>query len=155
MMNKIYLAGPCSKDERPRMEQIAKALRDNGYEVYCPFELKIPNAWDYHQEEWAKMVFDKDVAALDECDFVVMLTKGRISTAGTNWEQGYAYAKGKPVFVFQYTDDETSLMTYCGCTRMENFCRAADLSECVAKYPYEMYMRRKDRGINLCRTVLT
>lgn len=41
---KIYLAGPCSKDERTHMEVIASALRKKSYEVYCPFELKIPNA---------------------------------------------------------------------------------------------------------------
>lgn len=154
-MDKIYLAGPCSKDERPRMEQVAKALRSKGYEVYCPFELKIPNAWDYPQEDWAKMVFDKDVAALDACDFVVMLSKGRVSTAGTNWEQGYAYAKEKPVFVFQYTDDDTSLMTYCGCTRMENIRWLMRSAEYIADYPYKTYIRCKDRGINLCRTILT
>ena len=61
---KIYLAGSCSKDKRSRMEAVAAALREKGYEVYCPFELKIPNAWDYSQEDWAKMVFDKDVAAI-------------------------------------------------------------------------------------------
>lgn len=90
------------------------------------------------------MVFDKDVSAIDECDFVVMLTKGRESTAGTNWEQGYAYAKGKPVFVFQYTDYDTSLMTYCGCTRMENICGLTASPEFLAKYPYEMYVRQRN-----------
>ena len=30
---------------------------------------------------------------------MVMITPGRVSTAGTNWEQGYAYAKGKQILV--------------------------------------------------------
>ena len=151
---KIYLAGSCSKNERTRMEAIAAELRKNGYEVYCPFELKIPNAWDYSQEDWAKMVFDKDVAAIDECDFVVMISDGRISSAGTNWEQGYAYAKGKHVFVFQWAFEETSLMTYCGCTRFLNLRDSIGSSTYVAKFPYEMYMREKHEP-NPCRTILT
>lgn len=152
---KIYLAGSCSKEDRSYMEQVASALREKGYEVYCPFELQIPNAWSYSQERWAMMVFDEDIVALDACDFVVMITKGRMSSAGTNWEQGYAYAKGKPVFVFQRTDSETSLMTYCGCTRMENVRGPATVMEYIAEYPYEMYIRRKWRELNPCKTVLT
>ena len=150
---KIYLAGPCSKDERTRMEAIASALRKKGYEVYCPFELKIPNAWDYSQEEWSKMVFDKDIAAIDECDFMILMSKGRNSTAGTNWEQGYAYAKGKDVFVFQYTKEETSLMTYCGCKYFVSlpFTESAEL---IANFPYSE-LREEERGLNPCKTILT
>lgn len=112
---KIYLAGSCGTDRRTQMQKIATALRRLDYEVYCPFELKIENAWDMPQEEWAQKVFEADVAAIDACDLVVMISPGRVSTAGTNWEQGYAYAKGKKVFVFQYTREPASLMTYCGC----------------------------------------
>lgn len=113
---KIYLAGSCGIERRTAMQKIAATLRREGFEVYCPFELKIENAWDYSQEVWAQMVFDADVAAIDACDIMVLLSPGRVSTAGTNWEQGYAYAKGKPVYVFQYTKEPASLMTYCGCT---------------------------------------
>ena len=158
-MKKIYLAGSCSKEERDRMEEIAAALRKKGYEVYCPFELKIHNAWDYSQEEWSKMVFDKDIAAIDECDFMILMSKGRNSTAGTNWEQGYAYAKGKDIFVFQYTKEETSLMTYCGCTRFINLPTEIDekfdVPTCIAEYPYEMWIRTRIRGLNPCSTILT
>lgn len=156
---KIYLAGPCSKDERTRMEAIAAALRKKGYDVYCPFELKIPNAWDYSQETWARKVFDADVAAIDDCDIMIMISKGRISSAGTNWEQGYAYAKSKPIFVFQYTNNTTSLMTYSGCTRFINLPieidEKFDVSTCIAEYPYEMWIRTKNRGLNFCSTILT
>ena len=151
---KIYLAGSCSKEKRSRMEAVAAALREKGYEVYCPFELKIPNAWDYSQEDWAKMVFDKDVAAIDECDFIVMISDGRLSSAGTNWEQGYAYAKGKSIFVFQWADCETSLMTYCGCTRFLNLRDFAGATNYIAKFPYETYIREKHE-LNPCRTILT
>ena len=113
---KIYLAGSCGSDRRTHMTFIGKELRNEGFEVYCPFELQIPNAWDMSQEEWAAKVFDEDLKAIDAADVVVLMSPGRVSTAGTNWEQGYAYAKNKRVFVFQYTDEATSLMTFCGCT---------------------------------------
>ena len=112
---KIYLAGSCASDCRTEMTKIGKELRNAGFTVYCPFELKIDNAWDYTQEEWAQKVFDNDVTAIDSCDIFVMISPGRVSTAGTNWEQGYAYAKGKTIIVFQYTREPASLMTYCGC----------------------------------------
>lgn len=113
-MVKVYLAGSCSSDQRTMMQRIAAKLRSESYIVYCPFELKIPDAWSMSQEAWSKKVFDKDLEALNECDVFLMITSGRNSTAGTNWEQGYAYAKDKKIVVMQYTDDNTSLMTFCG-----------------------------------------
>ena len=112
-MTNIYLAGSCSSEQRTMMQKIASKLRENErFEVYCPFELKIPNAWDMRQEDWAYNVFEKDIEAIDKCDIFLMITPGRASSAGTNWEQGYAYAKDKYIIVVQYTNDNTSLMTY-------------------------------------------
>ena len=108
----IYLAGPCDSEHRTLMTNIATALRRTRYEVYCPFELKIPNAWDMSQEKWGQEVFNKDVEAINKADIFLMISFGRMSTAGTNWEQGYAFAKGKRIIVFQVTDSPTSLMTY-------------------------------------------
>ena len=114
MKNKIYLAGSCSSEQRTIMCRIAKFLRNSNYEVFCPFELKIENAWDLSQEAWARRVFSSDVNEIDSCDIFLMITPGRNSTAGTNWEQGYAYAKGKRVVVIQISGGVTSLMTFCG-----------------------------------------
>lgn len=116
----IYLAGPCDTENRTVMVKIAKMIRNLKHDVYCPWELKIENAWDYSQEHWARMVFDKDVMAIDKSDAVILISVGRKSTAGTNWEQGYAYALKKPVYVIQITQETTSLMTYCGCTAFFN-----------------------------------
>ena len=116
----IYLAGSCSTEQRTLMKSIAKNLRENGYVVYAPFELQIPDAWDYSQEDWAKMVFDIDGEALNKADIFLMITPGRVGTAETNWEQGYAYAKQKKVIVVQYTEADTSLMTYVGSTTFVN-----------------------------------
>ena len=113
-MYMIYLAGSCSSEQRTLMVNIAKHLRKNGYEIYCPFELKIENAWDYSQEDWSQMVFNTDITAMNNCDYAIIISLGRISSAGTNWECGYLYACGIPVYVLQVTDTPTSLMTFCG-----------------------------------------
>ena len=112
---KVYLAGSCSSDQRTLMVSVAHLLREMGKDVYCPFELKIDNAWDYSQEDWAQRVFNADKQAIDDADIFLMITPGRVGTAGTNWEQGYAYATGKRIVVIQYTSEPTSLMTYCAC----------------------------------------
>ena len=117
---KIYLGGSCSSDKRTLMMNIATELRKHNYDVYCPFEMKIPNAWDMSQEEWSQKVFEEDLKHLDECEIFLMISSGRISTAGTNWEQGYAYAKRKKIIVLQYNDTNTSLMTYCSADKFVN-----------------------------------
>ena len=118
---KIYLAGPCDSENRTIMVQIAQWLRrEPNFEVYCPWELKFEDAWEITQEEWSSRVFWADVKAIDDCDVFLMVSQGRKSTAGTNWEQGYAFAKQKIVYVIQITDEPTSLMTFCGCAHFWN-----------------------------------
>ena len=148
---KMYLAGPCDSEHRTMMVGVAKYLRDKNNEVYCPWELKIENAWDMPQEEWAKKVFDADIAAIDNAELVLAISLGRISSAGTNWEMGYAYGKGIPVHVIQITDKPTSLMTYCGCTSFINVSQKGNLQSAlnwILENPTEA-------SYNTCKTVLT
>jgi nucleoside deoxyribosyltransferase len=153
---RIYLAGPCDSENRSMMVQIAKEIRNYGsnIELYCPFELKIKNAWDYPQEEWAQMVFDKDIEAIDNCDIMILISLGRISSAGTNWEQGYAYAKGKKIIVFQITDTLTSLMTYCGCKYFINTTKEELIHELYWTLE-KLYDNTLYYYTDECRTVLT
>lgn len=116
----IYLCGSCGSTERTRMVKVAELLRSLGYDVYCPFELEIPNAWDISQEDWAKKVFKADVHAILHSDIFLFISVGRVSTTGSNWELGYAYAHEIPTYVFQITDAQTSLMTYWGCDNFVN-----------------------------------
>lgn len=152
---KIYLCGPCDSENRTTMVEVSQTLRKEGYKVYCPFELKIENAWDMSQEKWAQKVFDKDIEAINSCDMIFMISLGRISSAGTNWEQGYAYAKNKPVYVFQITDNPTSLMTYCGCNYFINTDRK-NLSDKIRQIVD--YIKNKcdfNKEWQYCKTILT
>ncbi len=153
---KVYLAGSCSKDKRVLMESIAKMLRTKeGVSVYAPFELKIPNAWDYSQEDWARLVFIADKEAIDNADAVIIISEGRISTAGTNWEQGYAYGLNKHVIVFQTTEEQTSLMTFCGCEQFVNTTKD-DLLNDISSY-MDIFLREHTfkTDLTVSKTVLT
>ena len=51
---------------------------------------------------------------------MLVISMGRNSTAGTNWEQGYAFGLHKPIAVLQITDAPTSIMTFWGCDYFKN-----------------------------------
>lgn len=107
---KIYLAASLDQDKRDDMFIAVASLRMRGFDVYAPVEHKVPHAWDYPNDEWGLMVFTSDIDAIHDCDIVVMLCYGRNSSAGVNWEGGYAYGIGKKVIVVEMTDDIMSLM---------------------------------------------
>ena len=153
---KIYLAGPCDTENRTTMMNIAGWLRhEPSLEVYCPWELKIEDAWNMTQENWSMKVFWKDFDAINACDVFLMVSQGRKSTAGTNWEQGYAFARQKEVYVIQITDEPTSLMTFCGCTHFWNteknclYQRIQEIIE-VINDPTILFYKHKE-----CKTILT
>lgn len=148
---KIYLAGPCDSENRSLMVAAAKILRKYGLEIYCPFELKIENAWDYPQEEWAQKVFEKDVEAINKCDCMLYISRGRMSSAGSNWEQGYAYALKKRIVVLQIEDVPTSLMTFCGCDLFFNIDDINELPLVIKIIEDNDY----DNYIKSCSTILT
>ena len=118
----IYLAGSCASEHRTMMRKIAGLLRNEpSFNVYCPWELKIENAWQMSQENWSQEVFTRDCKAIEDCDIMIVISYGReSSTESTGWEQGYGYALGKKIFVLQVTDKSTCLMTYCGCFNFYN-----------------------------------
>lgn len=118
-MKKVYLATPVGDptdfEIRDNAEGAEEILRELGFDVYCPWEMKIPHAWDYTNQEWGLMVFTADLQELQKCDLVVVLSYGRTSTYGTAWEQGFAYARGKYIIVVEMNDKTQSLMISNGC----------------------------------------
>jgi nucleoside 2-deoxyribosyltransferase len=109
----VYLAAPFGEvdsEKRFNAEAAAVILRRKGFNVYTPWDYIVPHAWDYPNDEWGLMVFMNDIRAIDEADIVVVLSYGRESTAGTNWEAGYAFGIGKMVIVVEMTDEVMSLM---------------------------------------------
>lgn len=107
---KIYLATPLDNEFRMDMYEAIDILRNSGHEVYAPVEHKIDHAWDYTNSEWGAMVFSADIEAIKSSDCIVMLSYGRHSTAGANWEAGYAFGIDKKVIVVEMTLNPMSLM---------------------------------------------
>lgn len=108
---KVYLASPFFTEKEILVyEEVIKKLRKT-HEVYVPREHTIPNGWEMTNKEWGKKVFDMDVAAIDECQVVVVLNWGMYSDSGTAWECGYAYAKNKKIInIICDKEKEYSLM---------------------------------------------
>ena len=110
---KVYIAAPFGEPDSLKRNQAMGAaylMENKGFTVYKPWDYKIPNAWDYPNHEWGQMVFINDLKAIDDADIVIVLSYGRESTAGTNWEAGYAFGTNKTVIVVEMTDAVMSLM---------------------------------------------
>ena len=110
---RAYIAAPFGEqnsDKRMNAYVASKIMANKGYELFQPWTYQIPHAWDYPNTEWGQMVFMNDLKAIDGADIVVVLSYGRESTAGTNWEAGYAFGIGKTVIVVEMTDEVMSLM---------------------------------------------
>ena len=117
---KAYLAAPFFKeDELEVYHKVISFLREvEKYDLYVPMEHTIPNAWDMSNAEWAKAVFDEDVKAIDEAEYVFVINFGMYSDSGTAWEAGYAYAKGKKVVMITpnfHAEKDYSLMMMNAC----------------------------------------
>ena len=110
-MIKVYVATSLAKEFLKENKEIVNYLRSLGqFDVYYPLEGKVPSKNSMSNVEWGKYVFEMDKNAIDEADFVIMLSRGRWSTAGTNWEVGYCYGMGKKVIVVEMNDTPQSLM---------------------------------------------
>jgi len=94
---KIYLCSRVAYDARPFNDQVAKALRDAGHDVYVPHE-QAPNNLtqdDINAGRYDKAtIFEIDYNALSKSDLVVAV--GRLGK-DCAWELGYAYGVGIPV----------------------------------------------------------
>ena len=118
-MKKIYLAGPFfNQKDTALIHEFAARLREK-YEVFVPMEHTAEGDVPEGSLAWGKEIFDIDVKGLEGADLVVALDHGFTSDAGTAWETGYAYAKGKPSYIVAVGDPSPvrSLMLLHGCTR--------------------------------------
>lgn len=109
---KIYMASAIfTEEQKDRISKHARLLRAMGHTVYVPHEFKVPDAKDLTNEEWAEEVFLEDLHHLDESDAIYYFCEGMSGDIGAAWECGYAYAKGKQIFVDELQETaEISLM---------------------------------------------
>ena len=117
---KIYIASamftPTQKD---RINKVAKLMRQMGHTVFVPHEFKVPNADILPNDEWANEVFITDLHHLDEADAVYYFCEGMDGDIGAAWECGYAYAKGKQIFVEEIGSSNLISLMVAQCSHTE------------------------------------
>ena len=110
---RIYFAGPLfSEAERDFNIKVAKALREEGFDVFLPQENSqvdgIPDT-DEKRRRLLNGFFTKDIEAIDSSDILLIVMDGRVPDEGACFELGYAYARGK-ICVGLKTDSRVSEM---------------------------------------------
>ena len=139
----IYLAstiGTPGSEYRKNAQGVKEILESLGHEVIAPWKTKIPGAWDISNQEWGLKVFQEDINGMNRSDCVVVLSYGRESTAGANWECGYAYGIGKKVIVVEMIPNKImSLMVSNGCWAVLN-----GISE-LKEYDFTLWPRKMTR----------
>jgi nucleoside 2-deoxyribosyltransferase len=94
-MKTVYLAAPLfSGAELDFNRKLRDEIKKAGFDVFLPQE-DSNNIKDKKNRQ--KIIFDKNLAAIDKADILVAVVDGADVDSGTAWEIGYAYALGKPV----------------------------------------------------------
>lgn len=94
-MNTVYLAAPLfSEAECDFNRRLRDLIICEGFRVFLPQE-DSNNIHDIKNRQ--EIIFNKNLAALDNSDIIVAVIDGADVDSGTAWEIGYAYSKGKPV----------------------------------------------------------
>ncbi len=110
---RIYLAGPFfSPEQITRIEKVEAALRQNPTvdSFFSPRqsdENDAPSA-EVGSPAWAKQIFAKDVAEIDQADALVVVADYVHANvdSGTAFEVGYGYHAHKPLIILQELADE-------------------------------------------------
>ncbi len=93
-MRNVYLAAPLfSEAERDFNRKLRDRIQSAGFNVFLPQE----DSNNFQGEGRQKIIFDKNLDAIDASNILVAVIDGADIDSGTAWEIGYAYAKGKTI----------------------------------------------------------
>lgn len=99
-MKKIYLASPfANKTQRKYIYLVLDKLRNSGYKVYAPCEMKIKKANKENLLEWEKSIFIRDIKEISESDIVLGLNYDSENAVGASWELEQALVDRKQVYI--------------------------------------------------------
>lgn len=108
----VYLAGPFFSEKQVEIvKELRKALAENDTigEVFVPMEHQMNDGeLEEFTAPWAREVAKNDYTHVREADIVVAIVDfdGQDMDSGTAVEIGYAYALGKPVFLYHQEDHD-------------------------------------------------
>lgn len=107
---KFYLASPFfNEEELKHVNHIESMLRLEGHTVFSPREQQLPE-FEFGSFEWRTNVFRNDINHIKWADAVIAILADNYDDTGTAFEVGYAYAVGKPVYVYNPTGNIINLM---------------------------------------------
>ena len=95
--SQVDSAGNVNADYRAAIEDLIKALRDHKHEVFCALEHA---DWSMGGLTLPEEEFKKDLSEIDRADKLIILLEETVS-AGVQLENGYAFAKGKALDIYQ------------------------------------------------------
>jgi nucleoside 2-deoxyribosyltransferase len=165
---RVYCAGPLfNARERQEMEDLAKALREAGYDVFLPHqdgleltrvvEVLLARGVPAQQASQlcAKAIFALDVyQVMVECDALVANLNGRVPDEGTVSEAAIAWCRGKAVV--GYKSDSRSV--FLGqdnplVTGLFNFDVCETFEEILEALERELKKHQDDEGAGTTRAV--
>jgi len=95
-MRTVYLAAPLfTEAELDFNRKLRDRIKSSGFNVFLP-QVDSNNIEDKKNRQ--KIIFDKNLKAIENSDLLVAVVDGTDVDSGTAWEIGYAYARGKPIF---------------------------------------------------------
>jgi len=112
ILKRLYIAGPLFSESELRFNRYLKKDLKPYFNVYLPQEdggymfTLIKNGMD--STEAAKTVFDNDIKAIRECDYLLIIMDGKSVDEGAAFELGFAYSLRKKCVGLQ-TDIRRSL----------------------------------------------
>ena len=129
----IYFAAPIvgvSDEFKEKINNVKEILQSSvRLSVYDPKEYGngATNKWGHNLDEWCRVIFELDAAAIKRCDWIVVCDFGRYGTSGTAWECGYAFGLRKKVFVVEMDEDPSTSYSVMirGCSA--NYCKYSEL----------------------------
>lgn len=94
-MRTVYLAAPLfSEAERDFNRKLRDEIKSAGFNVFLPQEDSNNVKGEKNRQ---KIIFNKNVVAIESSDIMVAVIDGTDVDSGTAWEIGYAFAKGKTI----------------------------------------------------------
>jgi nucleoside 2-deoxyribosyltransferase len=107
---RIYLASPFFNDEENKhVDEVATLLRLEGHTVFNPKENQLEQH-EFGTRAWRTDVYRNDINHIKWCDAIVAILKDNYDDTGTAFEVGYAYAIGKPVYIYNPSKNTLNLM---------------------------------------------
>ena len=107
---KAYLAGPdvFLPNAREHAQRKIEICARRGIIGCTPLNQDIQRLADMSDDDFARAIFDKDIAMMEACDIIIAnLTPfgGASADAGTLIEVGWFLGKGKPIFGYSNTPE--------------------------------------------------